>query len=113
MSGIDSGFGSWNPLAWALLFLGAGLVALGFRALGRSDRKRASEQGRAFLSGNEEPQESAALHVRGRHLYWGIVDGLAGYYRRAASLHTGIVNDYVAWFVVGLAAVCVILLGVG
>lgn len=113
MSGIDSGFGAWNPIAWTLLFLGIGVLALALRALGRNDHKRATGQTRAFLSGNEEPEDRGALHVRGRHLYWGIIDGFAGYYRRVAALHTGVVNDYVAWFVAVLAVVFVLFVWVG
>ena len=109
MNGISSGFGAWNPIAWALLFIG--VVAIGFvlRSLGNKGYKRGTGQTKVFLSGNEEPEDSGALHVRGRHLYWGMVEGLAGYYRRVKALHTGILSDYAAWFIGVLAVVFVIL----
>ena len=109
MNGISSGFGAWNPIAWALLFIG--VLAVGFivRSFGKKDYKRGTGQTKVFLSGNEEPEASAALHVRGNHLYWGMVEGLSGYYRRVKALHTGILSDYAAWFVGVLGLVFVIL----
>jgi hypothetical protein len=113
MDGINSGFGTWNPIAWTLLFLGVLMAALLVRSLGRKDYKRASGQTRVFLSGNEEPDNREALHVRGEHLYWGMIEGLSGYYRRTRAAHTGVLSDYVAWYVGALAAVFIILVLVG
>ena len=113
MNGISSGFGAWNPIAWTLLFLGILVVALVVRSFGRSDYKRGSGQTRAFLSGNEEPEDRGALHVRGDHLYWGMIDGLSAYYRRVKAMHTGVFNDYVAAFVGVLALIFILLVWVG
>ena len=109
MNGISSGFGAWNPIAWALLFIGILVVGFFVRSRGNAEYKRGTGQTKVFLSGNEEPDASAALHVRGRHLYWGMVEGLSGYYRRVKELHTGVLSDYAAWFVGVLAVVFVIL----
>jgi hypothetical protein len=108
MTGISTGFGAWNPIAWTLLFLGIAGAAWLIRLLGRRDYKKGTEQTKAFLSGNEEPPPEQ-LHVRGSHLYWGLVDGLAGYYRRVRAMHTGVLSDYVAWFVGVLGVVLIIL----
>jgi len=113
MSGISSGFGTWNPIAWGLLVLGIAVIAFALRATGRRDYKKGTDQAKVFLSGNEEPPSPGALHVRGRHLYWGMLDGLDAYYRRAKAFHTGIINDYVAWFVGGLALVGILFVWVG
>jgi hypothetical protein len=113
MNGLTSGFGTWQPIAWSLLFAGILLVAFVIRSLGRRDFKRGTGQTRAFLSGNEEPQERSGLHVRGDHLYWGMIDGLGGYYRKIRALHTGVLSDYVAWFIGALALMLVILVLVG
>lgn len=113
MSGISSGFGAWNPVAWTLLFLGILAVAFVVRATGRAGYKRGSGQTKAFLSGNEEPEARNELHVRGANLYWGMIDGLSAYYRRIRAMHTGVFNDYAAWVVVVLAIVFVVLVWVG
>jgi hypothetical protein len=108
MAGINTGFGVWNPIAWTLLFVGVALAAWLLRLLGRRDYKRGTGQTKVFLSGNEEPAPEQ-LHVRGEHLYWGLVDGLAGYYRRIRAAHTGVLTDYIAWFVGVLGVVLIIL----
>jgi len=113
MNGLQSGFGAWNPIAWTLLFLGVLVIALLVRSRGRRDYKRGTGQTRVFLSGNEEPEERGGLHVRGDNLYWGMIDGLAAYYRRVRALHTGVLSDYVAWLVGALALMFVILVLVG
>lgn len=109
MNGINSGFGAWNPLAWTLLFLGIFAISLVIRSLGRKDYKKGTGQTKAFLSGNEEPK-AEELHVRGEHLYWGMVEGLSAYYRRIKAVHSGILNDYLAWFVGVLGIVLIILI---
>jgi len=113
MNGLTSGFGAWNPIAWALLFVGILVVSFIVRARGNKSYKRGSGQTKVFLSGNEEPADADSLHVRGDHLYWGMIDGLSAYYRRVKAWHTGIFSDYVAWFVGVLAVVIVILVWVG
>jgi hypothetical protein len=113
MNGINSGFGAWNPIAWALLFVGVLIAAFIVRGFGRKDYKRGTGQTKAFLSGNDEPSARGALHVRGEHLYWGMVDGLSAYYRRIRALHTGVLSDYAAWFVGVLAIVFIVLVWVG
>jgi hypothetical protein len=109
VNGISSGFGAWNPIAWALLFVGVLAAALAVRSLGRKSYKRGTGQTKVFLSGNEEPESAEALHVRGRHLYWGMVEGLSAYFRRTSALHTGVLSDYVAWFIGVLGLVFVVL----
>ncbi len=113
MNGISSGFGVWNPVAWTLLFLGILIVAALLRRTGRDDYKRGTGQTKAFLSGNEEPDARSGLHVRGEHLYWGMVDGLSAYYQRVKALHTGVLSDYAAWFIGVLALIFIILVWMG
>ncbi len=113
MHGLTSGFGVWNPIAWALLFVGILALSLALRSRGNKGYKRGTGQTKVFLSGNDEPSSPGGLHVRGDHLYWGMVDGLSAYYRRVKAWHTGIFTDYVAWFVGVLGLVFVILLWLG
>jgi len=113
MGGISSGFGAWNPIAWTLLFLGVLVIGFFVRSRGRKDYKRGTDQTQPFLSGNAEPETAEALHVRGENLYWGMVHGLAEYYERVRAWHTGILNDYVAWFIGALGLVFVILFWIG
>jgi len=113
MGGINTGFGAWNPIAWTLLFLGVLIIGFFLRSLGRKDYKRGTDQTQPFLSGNPAPESPEALHVSGRNLYWGMVHGLAGYYERARKAHTGILSDYVAWFIGALGLVFIVLFWIG
>jgi len=113
MGGINSGFGAWNPIAWTLLFLGILIVGFAVRSRGRKDYKRGTDQAQPFLSGNPEPEAAETLHVRGENLYWGMVHGLSAYYKRVRAWHTGILSDYVAWFIGALGLVFIILIWIG
>jgi len=113
MGGINTGFGAWNPIAWTLLFLGVLIIGFFIRSLGRKDYKRGTDQTQSFLSGNPEPESAEALHVSGRNLYWGMVHGLAGYYKRIRKAHTGVLSDYVAWFIGALGLVFIVLFWIG
>jgi len=105
---IDTGYGIWSPIVWTLLFLG--ILGIGFwiRSLGRKDYKAGTGQTKVFLAGNEEP-DPEGLHVRGDHLYWGMIAGFSGYYERIRRWHTGVLSDYAAWFIGVLSIVFVIL----
>jgi len=108
VNAINTGFGIWSPIVWTLLFLG--ILGIGFwiRALGRKDYKQGTGQTKAFLAGNEEPNPER-LHVRGEHLYWGMIQGLSGYYDRIRAWHTGVLSDYLGWFIGVISIVFIIL----
>lgn len=104
---LFTGYGFWNPLVWLIVML----VALFFSYLiwrcGESDYDEGTEQTKPYLAGNDEPSKSD-VHVRGGNLYWGFTDALKGYYERLIPLHSGIVNDYVSWFLIGALAIFVV-----
>ncbi|MBC7220901.1 hydrogenase [Candidatus Bipolaricaulota bacterium] len=101
-----TGHGFWNPLLWLAAVGGVTLLALAVWSRGRRDYTRGTDGELPFLSG--EKMEGA--HVGGGHLYWGFVEGLRPYVERLRALHSGLVNDYVAWWVVILAVVFLIVL---
>ncbi|MCD6236729.1 MAG: hydrogenase [Thermoplasmata archaeon] len=94
---LHTSSGYWDPLIWLLAFVVAILIVYIIRAFGRSDYK-GGEQTKPFLSGMDAPDEDA-LHIRAGNIYWGFMQALEGYYDVLRKYHTGIVNDYVAWFV--------------
>ena len=51
----------------------------------------------------EEPSKEE-VHVRAGNIYWGFIEALKGYYDTMKRMHTGIINDYIAWFV-GISAI--------
>ncbi len=102
----------WNPLIWILGF--AVLIALVyfFRSRGQKKYKKGTAQTQVFLSGEEPPKEEER-HIKAHNIYWGFFETLKGYYERNMREHTGIVNDYIIWFVALIAITAVILFVVG
>ncbi|HBA84639.1 MAG TPA: hydrogenase [Verrucomicrobia bacterium] len=104
---MHTGFGSWNPALWLAALLIALVVALAIRALGRKDYRKNSAQTKPFISGNEEPAHGGG-HIPASNLYWGFLESMKAYYERLVPLHTGMLGDYLVWFLGVLAAVLVI-----
>ena len=93
--------GYWDPVLWIIGFIVIAIVAYIIRGFGRKDYK-GGEQLKPYLSGVEEPGKEE-VHVRAGNIYWGFMEALKGYYDAMMKIHTGIINDYVAWFV-GISA---------
>ena len=105
---LETRFGTWSPLAWAFAMLVAlGLVFL-LRAFGRGDPPSKGEAKTPFVSANpvEKPED---LHIPASHLYWGFLHAMRRYYRRMNVFHSGILSDYVLWFLLGLGVVFIVL----
>ena len=106
---LETGYGFWSPAVWIIVMLVATLIAYLIWAYGESSYKRGTEQVKPFISGNAEPPKGTA-HVSGGHLYWGFTEALKGYYDRVVPLHSGVLNDYVLWFL-GTMVLLVIIVG--
>lgn len=104
---LETAGGYWSPVVWIIAFIVAALVAYILWGTGNKQRK-GGEQGTPFLSGKPAPSKEEA-HVRAGNVYWGFTEALRGYYKWMKSIHTGIVNDYVLWFV-GMAALFFVLI---
>jgi len=112
MSILESGLAFWNPIIWIFVFIIALALAYYFRSRGQKKYKKGTAQTEIFLSG-EEPPEAEERHVKAHNIYWGFFETLKGYYKENMRAHTGIVNDYVIWFVALIALTAVILFVVG
>ncbi|MDV0443524.1 hydrogenase [Methanorbis rubei] len=108
---LTTGFGVWNPLVWLCVIAVALLFSWIIWRCGESDYDEDTEQTASYLSGNAEPAKGA-VHVRAGNMYWGFTAALKSYYDKLIPLHSGIVNDYVSWFLIGVVVlfVAVILL---
>lgn len=99
---LETTGGYWSPVVWVVAFIVAFLIAYIIWGMGEKKRSK-GEQEKPFLSGQKEPAREE-VHVRGGNVYWGFTDTLSGYYAFMKKLHTGIINDYVLWFL-GMAAI--------
>jgi len=97
----------WDPIIWIIAFIVIGVIAYIVRAVGKKEYK-GGEQIKPYLSGMEEPSKEK-VHVRASNIYWGFFDALKGYYHTMKKMHSGNINDYVAWFV-GIAAILFVIM---
>ena len=104
-------FSYWDPILWLVLFVVVLAAVFLVIITGRSDRGKILEGTGApadgkyatFFSG----EASLPSHVAGSDLFWGFKRDWKGYFRVMEGAHSGIVNDYALWAVVGAAIVTV------
>ena len=89
----------WSPLIWLVSLAVVSIMVFIWRSRGRKSYKEATAQTDVFLSGAKVPSEEER-HVKADNIYWGFFESLKGLYRWMMKPHTGIVNDYLLWFVV-------------
>jgi len=87
--------GYWHPLAWLAVMALAVILALIIRSFGNNRFRKGTDQQVPFYSGNRAPEG----RIKSSNLYWGFFTAMEKYFRWLRRLHTGIVNDYVYWFV--------------
>lgn len=109
---LESGYAFWNPIVWIIVFIVVLVVVYFFRRRGQKGYKKDTDQARVFLSGEEVP-EAGERHIRVGNIYWGFFETLKEYYSQILRPHTGIVNDYVLWFVAITAISALVLLVAG
>jgi len=99
---LDTFGGFWSPLVWLLAFIVTFLIGYILWGLGEKQHKT-GEQLKPFISGLAEGSKED-VHVKGGNIYWGFTESLKEYYKYATKMHTGILNDYILWFI-GIAAI--------
>jgi hypothetical protein len=109
---LESGYSFWNPIIWIIVFLVLMVVVYFFRRQGQKDYKKDTAQAQIFLCGEEVP-EAEQRHIRVGNIYWGFFETLKEYYDRVTKAHTGIINDYILWFVAITAISAIVLVIAG
>ncbi len=109
---LEFGYAFWNPIIWVIAFVVVMAVAYFLRSRGQKKYKKDTAQTKIFLCGEEVP-EAEQRHVRAGNVYWGFFETLKGYYNGVLKPHTGIINDYIIWFIVVMAISTIILFIVG
>ena len=103
---METPSGFWGPVPWIISTVVAVVIACLIRTLGEKEHK-SGVQGQEFLMGNPRlPEEKS--HIRAHNIYWGFFQGLRRYYEHATNMHTGIINDYIIWFLSFLAIMLMI-----
>ncbi|MDI6917203.1 MAG: hypothetical protein QMC80_05345 [Thermoplasmatales archaeon] len=107
---LETGYGFWSPIIWIITIIVIGIILYIIWHLGEPAYKKGTEQTKPFLAGMPEPSKEAVT-VRADNVYWGFKEALKHYYGPMIKTHSGIINDYISWFVVVLAIVFVIIGG--
>lgn len=107
---LFTGFGMWNPLIWIIAFVIIYLIVEFFRDHGNAKTKREGDALEPFVSGN--PITDEAMHIKASNVYWGFTEAMKGYYKTLTKMHTGIMSDYVYWYI-GVLAIIIVFIGVG
>jgi hypothetical protein len=112
LSVVDYGYAVWAPLVWIIALVVIGVMVLIWRSRGQKSYKKGTAQTDVFLSGVKVPPEEER-HVKAENIYWGFFEALKDLYSAMMKPHTGIVNDYLLWFVAILAITILILVLAG
>lgn len=103
-SALQTGPSAWQPLAMASGAIAIMIVVFALRLFGRKGFKYGKEKAMPFYSGNVVTE---GARVKASDFFWGFFEAFKGYYSEMKSLHSGIVNDYILWFVVVASLVLV------
>jgi hypothetical protein len=109
---VNYGYAVWAPLIWIIALVVIGVMVLIWRNRGQKNYKKGTAQTDVFLSGTKVPSEEQR-HVKSENIYWGFFESLKELYHAMIKPHTGIVNDYLLWFVAVLVITIIILVLAG
>ncbi|MCX8189987.1 MAG: hypothetical protein N3F05_02035 [Candidatus Diapherotrites archaeon] len=109
MSFVETHHGLWVPLAFLLFTCLAMLLSYVFSFLGRKDFAYSKEKAKPFISGHDP---SAYEIIKASDYFWGFFKSTENYYSLTKGIHTGLVNDYIFWFIV-VASILLIVFSIG
>ncbi|RKY40709.1 MAG: hydrogenase [Candidatus Makaraimicrobium thalassicum] len=101
---LRTGAGFWNPVILSFSLIVVICLVYFVRSFGEKKYKKGTEQTDPFFSGAPAPQK-----VGGGNIYGIFFTYMDEYYVLLKRMHTGVINDYVYWFVLTLTIVLVVL----
>jgi len=106
---LETGKGFWEPITFLAFALLVCLAMLIIRMFGRKGFTYSKSKARAFFSGNLTDENT---RVKASDYFWGFFEAMKPYYNLIMKIHTGIINDYVLWFII-VASLLLIALTLG
>jgi len=107
---LKTGYGEWNAIVMAVVF---GLIILIVYYFvykrGNPAFQRNTLQVYPFMSGNRIDDPEAG-RIPADNVYWGFLEVFKGYFESMDEAHTGNINDYLHWFVVVVAILCMVII---
>jgi len=102
---LQTGTGFWNPLVWSVSLFIIVLLVYFIRFFGEKKYKPGTEQTMPFCSGSRPPE----LPIRANSIYWGFFKAMDKHYKALNRIHTGLLNDYVFWFIIVIVIMLTVL----
>lgn len=100
---LETGTGFWDPLVCLISIFIIVLLVYFIRSFGEKNYKR--EQTLAFYSGNNPPK----IAIKANNIYWGFFKAMDKYCKIIKRIHTGLLNDYVFWFILVIVIMLIVL----
>ncbi|MEA3559013.1 MAG: proton-conducting transporter membrane subunit [Candidatus Thermoplasmatota archaeon] len=104
-----TGQGGWNALMFLVVIIVTLIIALVIRMLGNKGTTPGGEGGKPYLFGNPTEVDGKPIVISSSNLYWGFVRALKKYYDPMKKAHSGVINEYVFWFVATAGIVILVL----
>jgi hypothetical protein len=92
---------NWNPLIFVISLAVIALIVWIIRQRGEDKKKKTS----AFFAANPVPPGNKI-----NHMYWGFHIALGRVYEVLKDLHSGLLNEYIYWFVLLMIIISVVIL---
>ncbi|MBN1389739.1 MAG: NADH:ubiquinone oxidoreductase [Candidatus Thermoplasmatota archaeon] len=96
---LFSGQGSWNALVLLGVLSIVLILGILIRSWGQKGTVPNGEGKKPYLFGNPTEVNGNPIVVPASNVYWGFVKALQKYYRPMEKMHSGLINEYVFWFV--------------
>jgi len=110
---LFSGQGGWNALVFLVVFIVMFILGYLLRlVLGNKGTTPKNEGAKPYLFGNPTEIGGVPIVVSGSNVYWGFIRALKRYYRPMEKMHSGLINEYVFWFMgtIGLVMLALMVL---
>ena len=108
---LFTGQGAWNAVVFMGAMISATIIAVMIRGFfGKKGMTPKGEGKKPYLFGNPTEIDGRPIVVPGSNLYWGFTKALDRYYKPVEKFHSGIINEYVFWFVSTLVLVLLVML---
>ena len=108
---LFTGQGAWNAVVFLGAMISATIIAVMIRGFfGKKGMTPKGEGKKPYLFGNPTEIDGRPIVVPGSNLYWGFTKALDRYYKPVEKFHSGIINEYVFWFVSTLVLVLLVML---
>lgn len=102
---VVTGFGYWDVYSWLIFLAIASFFTLWLRNSGRQDYKEGTYQDEIYFSGNDVPEDGQNISVPADSAYWGFIKVFRPYYDVMLSVHNGLAQDYLGYFVLTIAII--------